>query len=38
MDFDFNSGLVDMLANRLFTSSANNLVDALVERARQVYG
>ncbi|HAJ75604.1 MAG TPA: ubiquinone-binding protein [Gammaproteobacteria bacterium] len=38
MDFEFKSGLMDFAAKKLFSSSANNLVDALVGRAQQVYG
>lgn len=38
MEFEFSSGLVDFAAGKLFSSSANNLVDAIVERAKQVYG
>ena len=38
MEFEFNSSLVDFAAEKLFSYSANNLVDALVDRARQVYG
>ncbi|MDA1372576.1 MAG: type II toxin-antitoxin system RatA family toxin [Proteobacteria bacterium] len=38
MDFEFKSGLLDFVAEILFTSSANNQVDAVVAHARQVYG
>jgi ribosome-associated toxin RatA of RatAB toxin-antitoxin module len=38
MEFEFESGLVEFAAEKLFTSSANNLVDAVVARANQVYG
>ena len=38
MEFEFKSGLFDMAMGKLFSSSANNLVDALVERAKLVYG
>ena len=38
MDFEFKSGLLDYAAQKLFSSSANNLVDAIVERAKLVYG
>lgn len=38
MEFEFSSGLVGFAAGKLFSSSANNLVDAIVERAKQVYG
>jgi len=37
MEFEFKSGLVDYAASKLFSSSANNLVDAIVERAKLVY-
>lgn len=37
MEFQFKSGLVDMALGKLFSSSANNLVEALVGRAQQVY-
>ena len=38
MEFEFKSGLMDFAAEKLFSSSANNLVDAIVQRAKQVYG
>ena len=38
MDFEFSSGLIDAAARALFNSTANNLVDALVGRANEVYG
>jgi ribosome-associated toxin RatA of RatAB toxin-antitoxin module len=38
MDFEFNSSIVDFAAEKLFSSSANNLVDALVSRAHKIYG
>jgi len=38
MEFEFAGGLVDFAMEKLFASSANNLVDALVKRAHQVYG
>jgi len=38
MEFQFKSGLVGFAAKKLFSSSANNLVDSLVSRAHQVYG
>lgn len=38
MDFEFRSGLMDFAAEKLFSSSANNLVDAIVQRAHEVYG
>ena len=38
MQFEFASGLMDLALEKLFASSANNLVDALVKRAAQVYG
>ncbi|PCI54501.1 MAG: ubiquinone-binding protein [Alphaproteobacteria bacterium] len=37
MEFEFKSGLVDFAAGKLFSNSANNLVDAIVDRAKQVY-
>ncbi len=37
MEFEFKSGLLDMALEKLFSSSANSLVDALVERAKLVY-
>ena len=37
MEFEFSGGLVDFAMERLFSSSANNLVDALVQRAHLVY-
>lgn len=38
MEFEFKSGLVDFAAGKLFSATANSLVDAIVERAKQVYG
>jgi len=38
MDFEFAGGLMDLAMEKLFSSSANNLVDALVQRAQRVYG
>jgi len=38
MEFEFAGGLMDFAMERLFSSSANSLVDALVQRARHVYG
>ena len=38
MTFEFKTGLVEFAAEKLFSSSANNLVDALVKRAQTVYG
>lgn len=38
MEFEFSSGLVDFAMEKLFTASANSLVDAVVSRAQQVYG
>ncbi len=38
MDFEFKTGLMNYAAEKLFSSSANNLVDAMVQRAKQVYG
>jgi ribosome-associated toxin RatA of RatAB toxin-antitoxin module len=37
MDFDFKYGLVDLAVGKLVSGSANNLVDALVDRAKLVY-
>jgi ribosome-associated toxin RatA of RatAB toxin-antitoxin module len=37
MEFEFRSGLMDFAAEKLFSSSANNLVDAIVQRAHEVY-
>lgn len=37
MEFEFRTGLLEFAAEKLFSSSANNLVDALVARAAQVY-
>ncbi|MDA0805591.1 MAG: type II toxin-antitoxin system RatA family toxin [Proteobacteria bacterium] len=38
MEFEFKYGLVDLAVGKLVSSSANNLVDALVDRAKLVYG
>ncbi|MBK1735111.1 ubiquinone-binding protein [Halorhodospira abdelmalekii] len=38
MDFEFASRLVEFAFGKLFTQVANRLVDAFVERAREVYG
>jgi ribosome-associated toxin RatA of RatAB toxin-antitoxin module len=38
MEFDFAGGLVGMALESLFNHSANNLVDALVNRAHELYG
>lgn len=38
MEFEFRSGLMEFAAEKLFSSSANNLVDAIVQRAHEVYG
>ena len=38
MEFEFALGLMDYTLERLFSSSANNLVDAVVNRAKLVYG
>ncbi len=38
MEFEFTLGFMDFAAERLFSSSADNLVDAIVQRAKQVYG
>jgi ribosome-associated toxin RatA of RatAB toxin-antitoxin module len=37
MTFEFRPGLVDMALEKLFSSTANDLVDSVVERAKQVY-
>ncbi|MDX1492063.1 MAG: type II toxin-antitoxin system RatA family toxin [Pseudohongiellaceae bacterium] len=38
MEFDFTGGVVGYALEKLFNHSANTLVDALVNRAQQVYG
>jgi len=38
MEFEFTGGLLDYAMEKLFHHSANNLVDALVQRAQLVYG
>lgn len=38
MEFDFAGGIVGMALESLFNLSANNLVDALVNRAHTLYG
>ena len=38
MEFEFDSFLVDVAAEKLLTSSANNLVDSIVVRAKETYG
>lgn len=38
MQFDWAGGMLGAAMEKLFQHSANNLVDALVERARKVYG
>ena len=38
MEFEVDSFLVDVAAEKLLTSSANNLVDAIVTRAKETYG
>lgn len=38
LDFEFNSLSVGIASSGLFTSVANNLVDALSQRAKEVYG
>jgi len=38
MKFDLAGGMLGAAMGKLFQHSANNLVDALVERARKVYG
>ena len=37
MRFEFGSGLLNVGANKLFSGSANSLVDAVLKRAREVY-
>ena len=38
MEFEFAGGLMNFAMEKLFSSSANSLVDALVQRAHHVYG
>mgnify|MGYP001160808602 FL=1 len=38
LEFEFSSFSVGLASNQLFTSVANNLVDALSTRAKEVYG
>ena len=38
MEFEFKYGLVDLAVGKLLSGSANNLVDALVDRVKLVYG
>ena len=38
LEFEFNSLSVGIASSSLFTSVANNLVDALAQRAQEVYG
>jgi len=38
MEFEFKSGLMGFAAEKLFSNSATNLVDAIVQRAHEVYG
>lgn len=38
MEFEFDSGVVNFALEKLFNSSANNLVDAVVKRAQFIYG
>ncbi|MCL4120019.1 UNVERIFIED_CONTAM: hypothetical protein GTU68_061571 [Idotea baltica] len=38
LEFEFNSLSVGIASSGLFTSVANNLVDALSQRAKEVYG
>jgi len=38
LEFEFSSFSVGLASSQLFTSVANNLVDALSERAKEVYG
>ncbi|MCB1672637.1 MAG: type II toxin-antitoxin system RatA family toxin [Gammaproteobacteria bacterium] len=37
MEFEFASGLMNFAMEKLFSSSANSLVDAVVQRAHSVY-
>ena len=37
MEFEFAGGLMDFAMEKLFKSSANSLVDAVVQRAHRVY-
>ena len=38
MEFEFSNGLMDFAMEKLFSSSANSLVESLVKRAQLVYG
>lgn len=38
MNFEFNSGLMDIALQAMFNSSANALVDSVVDRAAEIYG
>ena len=38
MEFEFDSGIMEFALQKLFSSSANNLVDAVVKRAKVIYG
>ncbi len=38
MSFEIKNGLVDLAVGKLVSSAANSLVDALVDRAKLVYG
>jgi len=38
MEFEFDSGVMNIVLEKLFNSSANNLVDAVVKRAQSIYG
>lgn len=38
MEFQFQSSIIGFAVEKLFSSVANSQVDAMVERARQVYG
>jgi ribosome-associated toxin RatA of RatAB toxin-antitoxin module len=38
LEFEFNSFSIGLASNQLFASVANNLVDALSARAKEVYG
>lgn len=37
MTFEFRAGLVDMALEKLFSSTANDLVASIVERAKHIY-
>jgi ribosome-associated toxin RatA of RatAB toxin-antitoxin module len=38
MEFEFALGLMDYAMEKLFSYSANNQVDSVVDRAKQIYG